>query len=192
MNFNINDYLSKEDKITCWTLAIRRAVEQVGDAKQGDGRAMNSYGGRTNINARPYHLRFKHAVIGTTAECIASKCLNCEWTLEMGQYKGNDNPDLTAIHRGKTVKCEVRGTSMQDIIIYRPQHDNPRPDFLLIGITNLHPADKNNDTCKIGYAFFRDLKPLIHEHPEWIREKDSRNPYYAIPIEYFSSDFSEF
>ena len=187
MEFDLRTLTDLEYKI-CDDISTKRTDEHIADIKRGDSRASYTNGCAGKLRDRSYQERKEDAFIGTLAELITSKFTKCTWTKESGQYKGNSNPDLKVIFRKKSIRCECRGTRKFDTIIYRPHQDIYRLDSLLVSITNL----PRGPICRIGYAFFRTLKELSHNHSEWIKAKDSRTPYYAIPIEYLSDDFSEF
>jgi len=170
----------------CKEIAQKRVSEQLDDAKNGDRRASNSYGGRESVEARSVELRVEDAYIGTLAELIASKLTKCQWSKEMGQYKGNKNSDLKPIFRKQASKCEVRGTRSESIP-HRPHQDVNKLDSICIAVTNL----PNGRLCKVGWMSFETMQTLANNHPEWKGGKEG-SPYYAIPFEQFSRDFSEF
>jgi hypothetical protein len=193
MGFDIRT-LTMEEWLECMHQATQRATAQINDFQNGDSRASNSYGGKSSLKIRSKEERKEHALMGTVAEYIASKYTKSIWKKEMGQYKGNSNPDLTVIFRGKSVNCEVRGTNSKDTVIYRPHHDNSRPDYLYVVVTNLYMSligIQTHPICSVGYSFLGDLQKLIDNHPEWIG-KHPGNIYYQIPFKYFSEDFSNF
>ena len=186
MTFDIGHFTPEERQV-CMDEASRRFIAHHGDAERGDYRALNSYGGHGSLDARTIRKRKEEALMGVIAELIASKFAKCVWTKEIGQYKGNTNPDLKPTFRGKLVNCEVRGTRQTDSIIYRPHQDDRRPDCLLIVVTNLPMGS----ICHVGHAFFRDITKLAKAHPEWIGQRPG-SPFYWIPFEHLSEDFSEF
>ena len=186
MEYVLTDVLSRQQIDLCKEVALNRVNEHMSDAKNGDPRALNTNGGRGKLSDRSRAERLKQGLMGTLGECLGSIFTRCEWTMESGQYKGNKNPDLGPIFRGKRVICEVRSRE-EDTCLYRPQHDRHRPDVLYVAVTKLPFGP-----FRIYHAFFRDLIPLVDKHPEWMRAKNSPTPFYAIPSEYFSEDFSEF
>jgi len=186
MEYKLTDVLTREEIDECKAVALRRVDEHIGDAKHKVRGSLNSNGGPASLDARKRPLRLKQGLMGALGECIASKFSKCKWTKESGQYKGNTNPDLGPLYCGKRVICEVR-TRGEDTCMYRPQHDRRRPDVLFISITNMPFGP-----FRIGHAFFRDLTPLVDAHPEWKRCANDPYPFYAIPFEHFSEDFSEF
>lgn len=46
--------------------------------------------------------------------------------------------------------------------------------------------------CKTGWASFKNLQELVKRHPEWEINDGRGEPYFRIPFEHFSQDFSEF
>ena len=178
--------LSAAEVKECKDIASERVGIQVEDAKGGDARASNSYGGPSFVGSRSIEVREEDAFIGTLAEYIGSKYAKCQWSKEMGQYKGNSNSDLQVVFRKHSTRCEVRGTR-RDFVIYRPHQDIHKSDTLLIGISNL----PNGPTCRVGHIFFSEMKKLVDQHPEW-QGSHAGPPYYMISFEHLSEDFSEF
>lgn len=169
----------------CTDLATARTDEQRADAKN-DFRAGYSFGKRGV--ARPYNEQWTNHVMGAIAEYVGSIHFKCPWTKEMGQYKGNKNPDLAPTFQGKLLRCDARGTGQSDSFIYRPRDASSRDDLLFI-TTNL----PHGPIVQVGYIFFKDLTKLVATHPEW--EGDNRkggNPFYWVPIGQLLTDFSQF
>jgi hypothetical protein len=179
--------LTQSEEEECAYEAHCRVVEHIADAASGDVRALNSYGQKQALDTRTLEERSGEAFIGAVAERIVSKLFKCPWTKEMGQYKGNTTPDLTPVYRGKVVGCEVRGTRTQNKALYRPHRDDNRTEPMFANVAAI-----NRPICRVGYAFFKDLKPLVYAHPEWKGLSTRGKPYSEIPTQYFSDDFSEF
>lgn len=185
MEYNIKDLTVTEIQ-ECKRVAVERTRAQVKDHKNGIRAAGYSYGRYDSVDARAFEKKINHHTMGTIAEFIASKCAKCIWTKEMNQYKGNKNPDLSPIFRGKIVKCDVRGTKRYNTFIYRPR-DVKNPDGLLIAVTNL----PEGPDCQVGHAFFKDISEYAEKHPEYLGSHPGE-PYYNLPFEVLSGDFSEF
>jgi hypothetical protein len=180
--------LTQEELKKVREVASARVIQHINDAKSGDIRALNSYGEPTIIDRRDDEEREKDAYKGALAEYIASRYAKCEWSAEMGQYKGNKNPDLRVVFQNKSVYCDVRGTGSGDRIIYRPHQDYKKDKCILIGVTSL----PSGPICGVGWSFFYRIKELVRAHSNQKIDNGMGKPYYAIPFENFSQDFSEF
>lgn len=180
--------LTDAEHYECKRIGFLRASEQITDAKNGDSRALNSYGSNSSLNIRTDAERLLHAWIGAIAEEVNSKVAKCDWTKESGQYKGNKKPDLTVIYRGKRTACESRGSQWINDVIYRPSHDNHRPEVMLMAVTNL----PYGPICQVGHIFLGDFRKIAESHPERYYGENTDCPYYRIPIKFLLQDFSEF
>ncbi len=190
--FNPKKDLSVEEKKECRYVAYQRCLKRMIDDENKHPGAGYSFGKKEDENKkkpRTIEQKLENEFQGAIAECISSKFIKCIWTKEIDQYKGNEKPDLQPTFRKKIVNCEVRGTGKIDKIIHRPSRDNEehKKNYILVCVTNLP-----NGPCRIGWIFFKDLTILGKEHPEWKIEDNRGAPFYWIPFEYLSENFSEF
>jgi hypothetical protein len=185
MEFDL-EILTDAELAECKRVAVERVKIQMKDAKNGMRNASYSYGRADAVDSRTFERRIRHAMMGALAEFIGSKCAKCDWPKEIGQYKGNRNPDLKPKFKGQVVNCDARGSNKYSTFIYRPR-DVKNPDGLLIAVTNL----PDGPVCQVGHAFFRDISKLADGHPEWLGSHPGE-PYYEIPFKFLSEDFSEF
>jgi len=185
MIFDLNT-LTKDELQECRELAILRTEEQVDDANNGMRAASCSHGRYAPVNARTYEERLEDSLMGAIAELIGSKLAHCKWKKVMGQYKGNKEPDLSPKFQGKIVPCDVRGTRKYNSFIFR-ERDFRNADGLLIAVTNLPEGPE----CQVGHAFFRDIKKIVNDYPEFMGNH-SGSPYYRIPFKFISGDFADF
>lgn len=185
MIIDLGTFLTPEEIIMCDAVAKTRLDEKRRDTANGDFRASYSNGQAGTGNERTYDREFEDSKIGAMGELIACKATKTTWTKEIGQYKGNDKPDLFFRFDGKLVKGEARGTRRSDSIIYRRRDKLMNSGKALIAVTNL----PTGPICEVRFASFNFLEKLVNQHPEWAGSKTG-HPYYNIPIEYFTADFS--
>ncbi len=185
MEIDLTTFLTGEELKECTEVARTRLDEKRRDTANGDRRASYSNGQVGTGNERTYEREFEDSKIGALGELIACKVTKTVWTKEIGQYKGNDKPDLFFLFDGKRVKGEARGTRRKDSIIYRHRDKIMNSGKALIAVTNL----PNGPLCEVRFASFNYLERLVREHPEWAGSKIG-HPYYNIPIEYLTADFS--
>lgn len=187
MDIDLTTFLTCSERTLCEDVAKVRLDQKRDDMKMGDSRASYSFGSKGSGKERTYNQELNDSLMGTLGELIASKVTRTEWTQELGQYKGNSKPDLSILFDGKRIKGECRATRRKDSIIYRSKDRTMNAGKALIAITNL----PNGPLCQVVFASFGFLGKLVDKHPEWIGSH-SGHPYYNIPIEYFTDDFSRF
>jgi hypothetical protein len=187
MNINLNTFLTEEQRTLCMKIAKERLDMKRSDHQAGDFRASYSFGKAGTGKERSYEQELKDNYMGTLGECISSILTKTNWTQELGQYKGNSNPDLSVIFKGRKIKAECRATRYRDAVIYRDKDKNLNAGKMLIAITNLPDGPE----CKVVYASFNFLIRSANAHPEWMGNNPGA-PYYKIPLDYFSDDFSKF
>lgn len=181
---DISEIMSEENIQTCMDVAVARVKQQLDDARKGMRSAKNSHGEYAPVTARNKPTRIFHALIGAKAELIGSVLFDCPWMEEMGQYKGNKNPDLQPKFLGQPVECDARGTTYTDSYIYRLR-DEKTPDTLLFSVTNL----PDGPDCHVGYIFLEDVTKLVEQHKKEWRGTRPGAPYWNVPIKYLFHDF---
>lgn len=187
MEINLETYLTPEQHEICYIESRLRVGEQIEDIKKGLVSAMNSNGIRGVLDTRDDATRYKQGHIGSYGECVSSLAAKTTWTREKGQYKGNNNPDLWAIYKGRRVKCACRGTEHLHSFIYRFHEDDPQPDTILIVVTNL----PHGPICKVGHARLGDIKKIVDANPHWETSHNGARMAW-VPFRFLSGDFSEF
>lgn len=185
MIIDLNTFLTTDEIKECEKVARVRLDEKRRDTANGDRRASYSNGAAGTGNERSYEKELEDSKIGALGELIACKVTKSVWTKESGQYKGNDKPDLVFLFDGKRVKGEARGTRKKDVVIYRQRDKVMNFGKALIVVTNL----PNGPICDVRFASFNFLEKLVEKNPHWLGSKTG-HPYYNIPIDYLTADFS--
>lgn len=192
-SFSLEENLSTQAWQEITDEAHGRAKQQWEDARRNEN-ASFSFGEKGR--SRSVEQRKLHAIIGCAAEKLVADFTNTQWTKQRRQYADNRQPDLIVNYKGRLVNSEVRGTQSSVGFIVRPRWESgalrdfteSKKDYLLFGVSNL----PDGDSCKIGYRFFGELAPLCEKHPEWLCKKNSKTPYYLVPVDYFEFKFEDF
>lgn len=185
----LKDWFTPDDFKLCEIEAKERLDQQIEDASKSS-KASYSYGRKSKMSSRPYNKRLEDHLIGAKAEFLISKLFGCEWTRERQQYlNAGAEPDLKSIFRGNEIGIEVQGSRMTDIGIVRPRDFKEWKSGRLLAVVTPLP---NSPTVKVGYKSFSELNHLCQKNPQWMRAKDSKSPYYAVPIDFFDFDFNDF
>ncbi len=188
-----NYYLSPEEIAEIQKVAEDRVKEQVGDGNSGKKSATYSFGGQSSMDARSLETRRKNALMGALGEFIGSKLMKCEWIKEMGQYKGNKEPDLLPILNGYEVRVDARTKPTNvNTVIFRERDFNSRDEILFALMDSPSTLSKDTYSFRAGWRPFKDLAKLVDEHPEWEGKNSMGAKYYEVPFEYFLQDFSKF
>jgi hypothetical protein len=172
----------------CYLEAKFRTEQQIADLQNGNLKATYSYGATQPLSKRSYEQRLADALIGAKAECLFSLLTKTEWLKPRQQYNRDDKSDASISYRNERIPCHIQGGRKTDTIIYRPWRLDNRPKELLFVVTNL----PDGPDVLAGHRFCGYIKKLCATHPEWQRDLQSPRPYYAVPVDCFLGDFSEF